>query len=214
MIEDIILASGSPRRKELLEAAGVHFTVFNVQGDETVDEELAADPTKAAETIAERKAGAAVQAILAQPYLGQATIIAADTMVVLDGTIFGKPQNAEDAKAILRTLSGRTHEVITGVSVWRILAESPDDVKVGRRNFHEVSKVTFKQLSDEQVAAYVATGESRDKAGAYGIQGAGGDLVEAYDGDYDNIVGLPVTRLIELFPDLIVEGELGDQSAN
>lgn len=214
MIEDIILASGSPRRKQLLAEAGVHFTVFEVQGDEAIDDDLRTDPPKAAEKLAERKAGAAVQAILSQPYLGQATIIAADTMVVLDGTIFGKPANADEAKATLRSLSGKTHQVITGVSVWRIVAEGPDDVKVGYRDFHEVSDVTFKELSDQQIAEYVATGESRDKAGAYGIQGEGRALVASYEGDYNNIVGLPVGKLIDLFPDLIVEGEGLEPSAN
>ena len=91
MIVDNILASGSPRRKELLQEAGVKFTVFAVEGDESLTDEERANPATAAETLAERKAAAAIQAILAQAYLGQATVIAADTMVVLDGEIFGKP---------------------------------------------------------------------------------------------------------------------------
>ena len=203
MIKDIILASGSPRRRELLAKAGVKFQVFQVKADEKLDDELLADPARAAEALAERKAGAAVQAILSQPYLGQATVIGADTMVVLDGKIYGKPRSAEAAQATLRALSGNTHQVITGVSVWRLLYGGPDKVQMGRRNFHVVSNVTFKELTDEQIAAYVRTGESRDKAGAYGIQGEGANLVAGYEGDYDNIVGLPVTALLELFPDLL-----------
>ena len=203
MIKDIILASGSPRRRELLAKAGVKFQVFQVKADVTLSEEDAADVERASEILAERKAAAAVQAILAQPYVGQATIIGADTMVALDGKIYGKPRSAEAAQATLRALSGKTHQVVTGVSVWRLLYAAPDDVKMGRRNFHVVSNVTFKDLSDEEIAAYVRTGESRDKAGAYGIQGEGAKLVASYEGDYDNIVGLPVTALLELFPDLL-----------
>ena len=203
MIKETILASGSPRRRELLEKAGVKFLVFQVKGDETLTEEESADAAKAAETLAERKAGAAVQAVLAQPHLGQITVIGADTMVVLDGKIYGKPRSAEAAQATLRALSGKTHQVITGVSVWRVLYGGPDDVQMGRRNFHVTSDVTFKDLTDEEIAAYVRTGESRDKAGAYGIQGEGAKLVAKYEGDYDNIVGLPVTQLLELFPDLL-----------
>ena len=203
MIKDIILASGSPRRRELLAKAGVKFQVFQVKADETLSEEDAADVERASEILAERKAAAAVQAILAQPYVGQATIIGADTMVALDGKIYGKPRSAEAAQATLRALSGKTHQVVTGVSVWRLLYAAPDDVKMGRRNFHVVSNVTFRDLNDEEIAAYVRTGESRDKAGAYGIQGEGAKLVAGYEGDYDNIVGLPVTALLELFPDLL-----------
>ena len=203
MIKDIILASGSPRRRELLAQAGVKFQVFQVKADESLTPNEEADAAQAAETLAERKAAAAVQAILAQPYLGQATIIGADTMVVLDGKIYGKPRSAEAAHATLRALSGKTHQVITGVSVWRLLYSGPDDVQVGRRNFNVTSNVTIKELSDDEIFAYVRTGESRDKAGAYGIQGEGAKLVASYEGDYDNIVGLPVTRLLELFPDLL-----------
>lgn len=203
MIKDVILASGSPRRRDLLAHEGVKFQVFQVKADETLTEEQEADPAKAAEVLAERKAAAAVQAILAQAYLGQATIIGADTMVVLDNVIYGKPRSAGAAQATLRALSGKTHQVITGVSVWRIVADGPDNVQMGRRNFHVTSDVTFRDLTDEEIAAYVRTGESRDKAGAYGIQGEGAKLVAGYEGDYDNIVGLPVKPLLQLFPDLV-----------
>lgn len=202
MITDIILASGSPRRRELLDRAGIRYTVFTSNVDESLDDGLRADPPHAAEVLAQRKAGAAVQALLAQPYLGQATVIGADTMVVLDGRIFGKPKFAEDAKDMLRCLSGRTHQVITGVAVWRVLASAPGKISVGHREFHVTSSVTFKDLSEQQIADYVASGECRDKAGAYAIQGEGAKLVASYEGDYDNIVGLPVGKLLELFPDL------------
>jgi septum formation protein len=203
MIKEVILASGSPRRRELLAREGVKFQVFQVKADESLTPEQEADAVQAAETLAERKAAAAIQAVLSQAFLGQATVIGADTMVVLDGKIYGKPRSAEAAHATLRALSGRTHQVITGVSVWRLVADGPDNVQMGRRNFHVVSDVTFRELSDREIEDYVRTGESRDKAGAYGIQGEGAKLVAGYEGDYDNIVGLPVTALLELFPDLL-----------
>lgn len=205
MIVDNILASGSPRRKELLQEAGVKFTVFAVEGDESLTDEERANPATAAETLAERKAAAAIQAILSQAYLGQATVIAADTMVVLDGEIFGKPHGYDGARNMLQRLSGRTHQVITGVSVWRLLATGPDKVTMGKRNFHEVSQVTFRDLTDKEIKEYIATGECRDKAGAYGIQGKGAALVDHYEGSYSNIVGLPVEKLLQLFPDLVEE---------
>ncbi|MBE6470894.1 MAG: septum formation protein Maf [Coriobacteriaceae bacterium] len=203
MIKEVVLASGSPRRRELLAQAGVRFQVFQVKADESLSDEEGSDAAQAAETLAERKAGAAVQTILAQPHLGMTTVIGADTMVVLDGKIYGKPRSAETAQATLRALSGKTHQVITGVSVWRLLYDGPDNLQMGRKNFHVTSNVTFRELTDEEIAAYVRTGESRDKAGAYGIQGEGAKLVAGYEGDYDNIVGLPVTQLLELFPDLL-----------
>ena len=140
--------------------------------------------------LAERKAGAAVQEVLAQNPVGLGFVIGADTMVVLDGEIFGKPYSADHAREMLRKLSGKTHQVITGVSV-------------GFRTFTETSEVTFKELTEEDINAYVATGETIDKAGAYGIQGKGAVLVEGYEGDYNNIVGLPVDKLLENFPDLL-----------
>ena len=106
---------------------------------------------------------------------------------------------------MLQRLSGRTHQVITGVSVWRLLATGPDKVTMGKRNFHEVSQVTFRDLTDKEIKEYIATGECRDKAGAYGIQGKGAALVDHYEGSYSNIVGLPVEKLLQLFPDLVEE---------
>ena len=201
---DIILASASPRRRKLLEDAGVAFRVVASDVDETLDDELLADPHQAARELAQRKAGAVVQQVLAtNPHDAQAVVIGADTMVVLDGRIFGKPQSASEGKGMLRKLSGRTHEVVTGVSVWMVVADEAGNVNVGRKTFEEASFVTFKQLDDEAITAYLRMGESYDKAGAYAIQGEGGKLVEKTEGDYDNIVGLPVTKLLNLFPDLV-----------
>lgn len=202
---EVVLASGSPRRRELLDAVGVKFIVHTpaTPVDESLEPDLAANPEEAAKKLAERKAGAVVQEVLAQNYTGMLIVIGADTMVVLDGKIFGKPRSLSDAKHMLRQLSGRTHEVITAVSVWMIAAPDAEDISLGFRTFADTSRVTFRDLTDEEIADYLARGESFDKAGAYAIQGEGAKLVDHYDGSLDTIIGLPATRLIKEFPDLV-----------
>lgn len=202
---EVILASNSPRRRELLDAAGVNFTVRTpvTPVDESLEPDLAANPEEAAKKLAERKAGAVVQEVLAQNYTGMLIVIGADTMVVLDGKIFGKPRSLSDAKHMLRQLSGRTHEVITAVSVWMVAAPNAEDVSLGFRTFADISRVTFRDLTDEEITDYLRKGESFDKAGAYAIQGEGAALVDHYDGSLDTIIGLPATRLIKEFPDLV-----------
>ena len=202
---EVILASNSPRRRDLLAEAGVKFTVHTpaTPVDETLEPDLAAQPEEAAKKLAERKAGAVVQEVLAENYTGMLIVIGADTMVVLDGKIFGKPRSLSDAKHMLRELSGRTHEVITAVSVWMIAAPEVEKISLGFRTFADVSRVTFRDLTDEEIAEYLAKGESFDKAGAYAIQGEGAALVDHYDGAWDTIVGLPAARLIREFPDLL-----------
>ena len=202
---EVILASNSPRRRELLNAAGVKFTVRTpvTPVDESLEPDLAADPEEAAKKLAERKAGAVIQEVLAENYTGMLIVIGADTMVVLDGKIFGKPRSASDGKHMLRQLSGRTHEVITAVSVWMVAAPNAEDVSLGFRTFADISHVTFRDLTDEEITDYLRKGESFDKAGAYAIQGEGAALVDHYDGSLDTIIGLPATRLIKEFPDLV-----------
>lgn len=202
---EVILASASPRRRELLEEAGVAFTVRTPQSpvDESLEPDLAANPEEAAKKLAERKAGAVIQEVLAENYEGMLIVIGADTMVVLDGKIFGKPRSASDGKHMLRRLSGRTHEVITGVSVWMVSAPKADDISLGFRTFADVSRVTFRDLTDEEITEYLRKGESFDKAGAYAIQGAGASLVDHYEGALDTIIGLPAARLVKEFPDLV-----------
>ena len=202
---EVILASNSPRRRELLNAAGVKFTVRTpvTPVDESLEPDLAADPEEAAKKLAERKAGAVIQEVLAENYTGMLIVIGADTMVVLDGKIFGKPRSASDGKHMLRQLSGRTHEVITAVSVWMVAAPNAEDVSLGFRTFADISHVTFRDLTDEEITDYLRKGESFDKAGAYAIQGEGAALVDHYDGSLDTIIGLPTTRLIKEFPDLV-----------
>lgn len=176
---DIVLASGSPRRRELLEAAGIPFRVIVSDADESNDDVNA--PADLAMANARQKAQA-----VAATLSSSSVVIGADTIVVLDGRVFGKPKGEEDAKGMLRELSDRTHEVITGVCI----------VRDGEaETFAETTRITFKHLSDEEIDAYVATGEPLDKAGAYGIQGGAGTFASSIDGDYDNVVGLPVARL-------------------
>lgn len=183
-MKKIILASASPRRKELLATAGVEFEVLVSDADETIPEGTL--PVDAAMLTAEKKALA-----VAGKCTG-AVVIGADTIVVLDGRILGKPKDEADAKAMLRFLSGREHEVITGVCL-------TDGAKT--KKFAKVSKVRFYELTDEEIAAYVATNEPMDKAGAYGIQGRGCVLVESIEGDYFNIVGLPVAATVRALAD-------------
>ncbi len=208
---NVILASTSPRRKQLLEEAGVKFVAYKgtAEVDESLEPDLAAQPEEAVKKLAERKAGAVIQDILAQNPVGLGIVIGADTTVVLDGEMLGKPYSADHAREMLGRLSGRTHQVITGVSVWLVMLNDTEEnggdgnVSLAFRSFAETSHVTFKDLSAEEINAYVATGETIDKAGAYGIQGKGRALVEAYEGDFNNIVGLPVETLLKNFPDIL-----------
>ena len=177
---EIVLASGSPRRRQLLEQIGLTgFRVLPSDADESLPDGIA--PGEAVERLSARK-GAAVAA-QARP---GALVIAADTVVALDGAILGKPRDEGEAREMLSALSGRTHQVYTGVSLFH---------RGERRTEHEVTAVTFRPLSQEEIAAYVATGEPMDKAGAYGIQGLGALLVERLEGDYFNVMGLPLCRL-------------------
>ena len=202
----IFLASASPRRRELLEAAGVAFTVRvpATPVDEHLTDEQLADPFAAVRTLAERKAGALVQEFLAEDLpVGAYVIIGADTLVVKGTRIFGKPQSAADATQMLLALSGCTHQVMTGVAVWMILVPEPGQVSVGFRSFTDESQVTFRTLSEEEIAAYLRTGESFDKAGAYAIQGEARKFVRRVQGAMDTVIGLPVERLLREFPELV-----------
>lgn len=200
----VVLASASPRRKQLLADAGVKARVLVPA--EKVDEALSPDelaiPAEAAKKLAEKKAGAAVQELLATGEQGMFAVIGADTMVVKDAEVFGKPRNLEDAKRMLRELSGCTHQVITGVSLWMLLVGEGAEVSLGYRTFADASAVTFKELTDDQIVEYLRKGESFDKAGAYAIQGEGRELVERFEGALDTIIGLPVERLLTEYPEL------------
>lgn len=173
-----ILASKSPRRQELLGRIVRDFEVDVVETEELIDSTLPLD--KAIEEVALQK-GKAV--FVKHP---NDIVISADTIVALNGKIYGKPKNEADAKQMLNELSGRTHEVITGVCL----------MKAGKtETFSSVSDVKFLNLTEEEINDYIATGESLDKAGAYGIQGYGALLIDKIDGDYYTIMGLPIAKL-------------------
>ena len=199
---DIVLASASPRRRELLEKAGVEFRVHAVDVDESLDDGLAQDPVEAVKRLAERKAKAAVEQLVTPDYDGTMIVLGSDTMVVFRGEIFGKPRDAADAKRMLRALSGHGHDVHTAVSLWAIHAPVGGDVGVFYRTFVDTTYVYFRDLSDGEIAAYIESGDPFDKAGAYGIQSGGGAFVDHIEGDLDTVIGFPVARLAREFPDI------------
>jgi septum formation protein len=174
-----VLASASPRRRELLAAAGIDVDVDPVDVDER---QLAGEaPDAYVERVARLKAstGAARHP--------ERVVVGADTAVVIDGDVLGKPRDAEDASSMLRRLSGRAHDVMTGVAIAR----------AGRlESFVERTRVTMAPMSPADIQAYVATGEPMDKAGAYAIQGGAGRFVTSCQGSYSNVVGLPVERIL------------------
>ena len=174
----IILASASPRRKEILKNAGLVFKVCPANADETTDK---TEPCEVVTELAERKA----QALDA----GEDIVIAADTVVAIGREILGKPHDENDAERMLSLLSGRVHQVYTAVSV-------KDKNKTV--TFCEKTDVYFKELTKAQINAYIKTGEPSDKAGAYAIQGKGAVLIKKIEGDYLNVVGLPLSRLYDV----------------
>jgi septum formation protein len=177
----VVLASASPRRHDLLTMIGIAHEVAPADVDETYPPGEA--PIAHAERLAREKAQVAAERA------PEAVIIAADTIVVLDGAVLGKPGDAEEAARTLRILAGRTHTVFTAVAVAR----------GGRiESGVEAVTVTFRALDDAAIAAYVATGEPMDKAGAYGIQGYGAAIVERIDGDYFAVMGLAIGRMLAL----------------
>jgi len=182
---DLVLASASPRRAELLAAAGFGFVVCPADVDESMY--AGEDPVVYALRVARDKAR-----VVAASCTG-AWVIAADTIVVLDGEVFGKPADAADAGRMLRRLSGRTHSVVTGTVVRRGDVERFDA---------DTTQVRFADLSEEDIAWYVASGEPQDKAGAYAIQGLASRFVPAIDGSYGNVVGLPITMVCRLLREL------------
>ncbi len=177
----LILASASPRRAEILRDAGIPFTVLSSAVDETPF------PGETPHDHVLRLANAKAELVVARA-VGPAIVIAADTVVTLEGRILGKPRSSDDARHMLEKLSGRTHSVITGVALIRL----PD---AERRAFVESTLVHFATLSAEEISRYLATGEPYDKAGAYAIQGRAGRYIPRIEGCYFNIVGLPLAHL-------------------
>ena len=186
----VILASASPRRSELLKRTGIEPEVIPSDVDEDV---LISDPAELVSELSERKCTDVAMRLLASQaeIPGKTVVIGADTVVAAGGKILGKPENEQDAFRMLQNLSGRLHEVLTGVFMIFI-----EDRKIVRtKSFAETTRVKVAALSDQEIWDYIATGEPMDKAGAYGIQGRGCTLVEKIDGDYFNVVGLPVAAL-------------------
>lgn len=185
-MKKIILASGSPRRKQLLELAEIPFDIIVAETDEAYPSELSAE--EIAMHIAENKA-VAVQHKLQEEYNGAQTILAADTVVVLANKIIGKPKNREDGISILRNLSGKIHKVITGVCI--LTAEN-------KLLFSEETEVEFYPLSDSQIEYYIDHFKPYDKAGAYAIQEWIGAIgIKAIKGDFYNVMGLPISRVVK-----------------
>jgi septum formation protein len=192
----VVLASASPRRRELLELIGIPYTAVPADIDESIvgDE----SPQVHAERLALGKAE-----VVAALHPG-ALVIAADTIVVLDGQIMGKPRTEDDAHRMLSALNGATHTVVTGIACAFAgkLESSVDDVSV-----------TFRRLSDHEIREYIATGEPMDKAGAYGIQGYGATIVRRIDGDFFAVMGLSLVRLVEVMQRLGVRYHFGGKNA-
>ena len=192
----IILASHSPRRKELLSEIFPDFEIITADTDEAL---FGISPRDGVRELAERKGRAL---LLAEASLGEdfsdSMIISSDTLVEKDGIPYGKPKGSEDAMRMLRSLSGASHNVHTGVAV----------------HFHgkvlsgvATTKVNFRQISDGEIEEYIATGEPMDKAGAYGIQGGAGKFVESIDGDFDTVVGLSLRLTRKLIDAMLCEGK-------
>lgn len=189
----ILLASASPRRKELLELMGLEFVVKTAGVDETLPPDITPE-----------EAVAYLSRIKAQAVEGEGEIIiGADTVVAIDGCILGKPKDSADAAVMLKRLSGRKHSVFTGVTVIYF-----DKINT----FTSETEVEFYPLTDAEISSYIATGEPMDKAGAYGIQGKGSLLVKGITGDYFNVVGLPVSRLWHVLKMLEIKEVAGNGS--
>ena len=179
----LILASGSPRRRELLKMTGLKFDVVTSDADESIPDNTT--PGIAALILSERKALAVANLEVCKG----SVVIGADTIVSLDGKKFGKPKDEDDAFRMLSELSDRTHTVYTGVSIVN------SDLTVNK--FVEATEVHFYPLSEKQIRDYIATGEYRDKAGGYAIQGGGAVFISGIIGDYYNVMGLPIGRLMQ-----------------
>lgn len=208
----IVLASGSPRRRELLTGLGLDYTVLVSGVEEHVTEK---EPARVVEELSDQKARDVLQKLFsavsdrgtdtgdsAEEDVRQELrfwdggeellVIGADTIVALDGQILGKPASVKDAANMLGRLSGRQHQVYTGVTLYH-----HSQGQTRRHTFHECTQVRFYPMTEEEISWYISTGEPMDKAGAYGIQGRGSRFVEAIEGDYCNVVGLPVARLYQ-----------------
>lgn len=184
----LILASSSPRRAEILHDAGISFSVLSSAVDET------AVPGETPQQHVQRLADAKAELVAARA-VGPAIILAADTVVVLDGQILGKPRSTDEARRMLELFSGRTHSVVTGVTLLRL-------PEMERRQFIETTLVHFNKLSRDDISRYLSTEEPYDKAGAYAIQGHAGRYIPRIEGCYFNVVGLPLAHVVTALREL------------
>ncbi len=184
---EIILASASPRRKELMKITGLPFSVMTSNAEEVIDKDL--PPYFVAEKLSLLKASDVAKIL--KDNGKDAIIIGADTIVVKNNEILTKPKDEKDAEKMLKTLSGTHHSVITGVTVI-------NNKTAKSESFYVETKVYFKEISDDEITKYIKSGEPMDKAGAYGIQEKGSLFVEKIEGDYFNVVGLPLCKLASL----------------
>lgn len=189
-MEKIILASQSPRRKELLSKIGIEFSCMPAAGEETIDRQFSKEErfVLLPQLLAVQKAKEIARKVKNQ------WILAADTVVECEGEILGKPKDDKDARRMLSMLSGREHRVHTGVC---LLKQGTKDAAVQKAAFTETTKVFFYNLSKEEIEAYLESEESFDKAGAYGIQGKAAAFIKGIEGDYYNVVGLPLSRVYQ-----------------
>lgn len=191
----IILASASPRRKELLEQIGISFDICPAKGEEIITKEV---PHEVVEELASQKAKEVAGMVKAYEASHEELmtpqdimVIGADTIVAYENQILGKPKDEADAFRMLSMLAGNTHSVYTGVSIVLLGASG----KVGELTFYEKTDVVMRQMEEEEIRRYIATGEPMDKAGAYGIQGKCAIYIDKINGDYNNVVGLPVAAI-------------------
>lgn len=188
----VILASASPRRKELLQLLEIPFEIIKSTVEEKITKTI---PYEVVEELSEQKAMDVFMTVkkemedknsMSEAFL----VIGSDTVVAIDGMILGKPKDEEDAFQMLKRLSGKSHQVYTGVTLIKY-----DGEKQSKNVFHEKTEVVFQKMSDKEILDYIATKEPMDKAGSYGIQGFGAKFVKEIHGDYFNVVGLPVSRV-------------------
>lgn len=199
MIKRLVLASSSPRRRELLGRIGLHPEIIPSTVEERVTD---TDPVRVVESLSLQKAGDVAEKCREERPEEETVIIGADTVVAIDGVILGKPADREDAIRMITLLQGRTHQVYTGVT---LIADGKGEQKV--HTFWEETHVTVYPMDEEEIRGYVSSGEPDDKAGAYGIQGRFAAYIEKIDGDYSNVVGLPTGRVYQELKALLRETE-------
>ncbi len=186
-----ILASKSPRRKELMELGGYTFDIITSDEEEVITSSI---PSEVVMELSGQKALNVCNKVMSdvsyQSYIDDLIIIGADTIVAVDDLILGKPASEEDAFSMLKLLSGRSHEVYTGVTFVKI-----ENGEVVKHSFYEETKVLFYEMTNEEILQYIATGDPMDKAGGYGIQSKAAKFVKSISGEYNNVVGLPIARI-------------------